>query len=174
LKIISWLSSFPADLAEALKCIGLAIRDGSRPRLAFTSVALGAIATLFLSIIFLVWWTEIWAASLVVSTLLTAGLLVALLPVAPVAAPSIVAMGGIAAGVVPYILSLPLGAVLAGFVMLASFVLLVMISMRVAVGVLLMGRIQRYCLAHYPEVTTGAESTLKANVRDSLGTLTGC
>ena len=126
-------------VTEALTCFALAMREATRPGLALMSLLLGLAALIVWGIVFFVWWADIRALLVTLSSAVLGS---------HASGPKMSAFLGYALG-------------------LLAYMLVVMATVRLLLELLLMSRIQKYCLKRYPQLQRGAESSLLSGVWES-------
>jgi hypothetical protein len=151
-------------LSEVGVSLAMGLRDGMRPRLALMSVLAGVVAFGVWLVVLIVWRTEIWALTDIVAKWAINGLLSPVWPDFAVGGPNVAtpAPNAVpsAAGAVSRV-AMPLASVVKLLLIAGSFLLLIMLSMRLYLELFLMSRVQQQCLRHYP--------LLSACVRNRFG-----
>ena len=149
--------SWTGQSQDVLASLALGLRDGLRPGLLLSSIAIWLLAFLFWTLLLVAFRTEIWAWAQQALQGLWQGLASAVLSgaLAPAAA------SGLAGGFASF---------LAVLLILLAFALLVSLTVRIALELLLMARIQRQCLLRYPQLPTGVPGSLRAGLRSLVVT----
>lgn len=156
---------------EAIKCLALGLRDGLRPRVALTSLLIWLMVIVFWCVVFWIWREDVKSLATAALLLIAYGVAQMLMPVAGPATVSAMASGANALGAFAFLLSGPVAAVVTGLVVFGCFMLLCMLSVRILLELLLMGRIQAQCLQRYPALSRGVDNSWRRGLRDALGTL---
>ncbi|WP_151639102.1 EI24 domain-containing protein [Noviherbaspirillum aerium] len=162
-------------IPEVGASLALGLRDGMRPRLALMSILAGVVAFGVWLIVLIVWRSEIWALTDIAVKWVMNGLLTLVWPdlagsgqkaaaAAAAAASNAAPLSGKAAGWI----STPLGSVVKLLVIAGSFLLLVMLSMRLYLELFLMSRVQGQCLKHYPSLSPGGKAGFGVDVFSAL------
>ena len=155
-------------LNEVARCFVLGFRDGLRPKIALISFTFGLLAALAWLIVFYVWRAEITFFTAILTGKIVFGYIHSLLPTplkmmattVPIPDPMTILStltGGVATTVLTVI-----------FVVL-EYILAVLVTMRIALELFFIGRVQKQCLKHYPDFALGVESTIKGNLRNMVG-----
>lgn len=151
--------SWAGQSQDVLASLALGLRDGLTPRLLLSSVVLWLLAFLLWAVLFLVFRGEAWALAQQGLQWLWQGLAAAVFR-APESSGAPSGLAGAFAGFASVVL------------LLLAFALLVSLTVRIALELLLMARIQRQCLLRYPQLSTGVPSSLRAGLRSLLVTWT--
>jgi hypothetical protein len=152
-------ASWSSLTQDVLASLALGLRDGLAPRLLLSSITIWLGAFLLWALLFLTFRSEAWALAQQGLQWLWQGLAAAVFK-APV---GVVEPSGVASAF-PGFASVVL--------LLLAFALLVSLTVRIALELLLMARIQRQCLLRYPQLATGVPGSLRASLR-SLGVVWG-
>jgi hypothetical protein len=159
------LAFFPA-LIEALKCIGLALKDSLSVKVVFYSVAIWVGSFVFWGALFFWQWATIVALAQVASAFVALGIFLFFPHLLAAGAATQAAMAGA-----------PVAAAVAGvgFTMLsyafivAAFVFLILISVRILLEVFLMNYVQKRTLTRYPQLEKGSETSWLAGLQGATG-----
>lgn len=149
----------PLDaVPEVAASLSLGLRDGLRPRLALMSVVAGLAAFGIWLVVLIVWRNEIWTLTDVAAKWAMNGLLSVVWP-DPAGGGQNLASAAVNAAPLSkraftWVAS-PLWTVVKLLLIAGSFLLLVMLSMRLHLELFLMSRVQKQCLKHYPSLSPG-------------------
>lgn len=127
-----------AASSEALACLVLGLREGLRPRLALASAVVAVVSVLTWLVVLLLARNPVWRAA-----------------------------EAAAAWALPEF-ALALSGVVAFVLVATTFVLLVVLSIRVYQELFLMSRIQAQCLVQYPALAAGATGSWAADLSSTL------
>ena len=164
---LSTPAAFGPVLVEALKCMGLAFKDSLKPKVVFHSLAIWLVSLIFWGLLFYWQWDKILLAAQAASGFLALGLFVFFPNL--LASSGVATVAGMAGGVATALLA-GAGFYLLAYVFVAlSFVLLLLISVRVLLEVFLMKYVQKRTLTRYPQIEKGAQSRWLDGLRLSSG-----
>lgn len=166
----------PVDaVPEVGASLALGLRDGMRPRLALMSVLAGLVAFGVWLIVLIGWRTEIWALADVAAKWAMNGLLSLVWPDLSGEGQKVAAAGATATPLSERALgwiAKPLGSAVKLLLVAGSFLLLIMLSMRLYLELFLMSRVQKQCLGSYPSLSPGAKGSFGVDALSTLKLLT--
>lgn len=154
-------NSWGADLKEVLIVLKLAIQDGIRPQLLGTSLVIGVGAVLLWAIIFGVFWTPIYQGVATVAGWILMALLLALFVAAGMAH-----TGGQLGDFLQQV-----HVVFTWSLLIVLFLLLVIVTVRIALELILMSRIQKQCLKRYDNLPQNVQNAWHGGLVDTIKTM---
>ncbi|MES2886453.1 MAG: EI24 domain-containing protein [Pseudomonadota bacterium] len=151
----SSLALSTGSISRAARALRGGLSDGLHPRLAFLSVGMTLVAGLFWLVVFSVWHDPIWDFAQVAAQWFFQGVGAASEPAASSAGRGAALWGSVVQGLSMFV---------AFLIALASFALLVMLTLQVMLEVFLMPAVQRQCLKRYPALSNNLPGTVRSNL----------
>lgn len=162
--------------------VGLGIRSAMSPGLLVLSFLTGIVCVISWAIVFNMYFDDILKLNAFVIAMITGSLIQGFLAdmglwglfelgSAVTTTATVTNPGALAVGSIPLIGAGVFTSVIVWSVMLIEFAVLVLLTQRLLLEWLFMGRLQRLCLARYPNIVPNDEKMLLAGIRDSAGTL---